>query len=78
MNAIYHADAVKLLLDMAQKHGVPLLFVTNNVCNQMLKFEDSAEVIEAMQLKGLMQKLAVAWYGPHLKGEILPGDREAF
>ena len=70
MNAIYHPDAVRLLLDTAQKHNVPLLFVTNNVCNQILKFEDSAEVISAMGLEGLMKDLAIAWYGPHLKGKI--------
>ena len=69
MNAIYHPDAVRLLLDTAQKHNVSLLFVTNNVCNQILKFEDSTEVISAMGLEGLMKDLAVAWYGPHLKGK---------
>ena len=77
MNAIYDKDAVRLLLNTAQKHDVPLLFVTNNVCNQMLKFEDASEVIEAMNLKGLMQQLAVAWYGPHLKGETLPVPRHS-
>ena len=75
MNAIYHPEAVKTLLDMAKSQGVPLLFVTNNVCNQF-KFEDSSEVIEAMELKGLMQKLAEVWYGPHLKGMLGAGRGE--
>lgn len=70
MNAIYDKDAVRLLLSTAQKYDVPLLFVTNNVCNQMLKFEDASEVIEAMHLRGLMKQLAEAWYGPHLKGKV--------
>lgn len=46
MNALYHADAVECLLGIAGKFDVPLLFVTNNVCNQMLKFEDASDVAE--------------------------------
>ncbi len=46
MNALYHADAVRLLLNEGKAQGVPLLFVTNNVCNAMLKFEDASGVIE--------------------------------
>ena len=55
------------MLAEAAKHDVPLLFVTNNICNQMLKFEDADSLSEAMQLQGLMKHLAEAWYGPHLK-----------
>lgn len=78
MNALYHADAVKLLLAEAAKHGVPLLFVTNNVCNQMLRFDDADSLSEAMQLQGLMKKMAEAWYGPHLKGKCVPFDWVSF
>ncbi len=46
MNAIYYPEAVQLLLDMAKEEKVPLLFVTNNVCNEMFKFEDSSEVVK--------------------------------
>lgn len=78
MNALYHPDAVKLLLAEASKHGVPLLFVTNNVCNQMLRFDDADLLSDAMQLQGLMKHLADAWYGPHLKGKCVPFDWVSF
>ena len=36
MNAIYHQKGVRAMLDIAVENKVPLLFVTNNVCNEML------------------------------------------
>jgi hypothetical protein len=50
MNAIYHPEAVQLLLDMAKKEGVSLLFVTNNVCNHLFRFEDSEDIIKVMKI----------------------------
>lgn len=78
MNALYHADAVECLLSSTSKYNVPLLFVTNNVCNQMLKFEDAQDVADALDLQGLMKELAFAWYGPHLKGKCVPFDWVSF
>lgn len=42
-------QAVRVLLGLAAKHDVPLLFVTNNLCNSMLKFEDAQEVEQVRQ-----------------------------
>jgi len=78
MNALYHADAVRILLEEASKYNVPLLFVTNNVCNAMLKFDDARDVIHELSLRGLLEKLALAWYGPHLKGKCVPFDWVSF
>jgi len=78
MNAIYHPEAVQLLLDMAKKEGVSLLFVTNNVCNHLFRFEDSEDIIKELELKGLMKDLATQWYGPHLKGKCVPFDWVSF
>jgi hypothetical protein len=70
MNAIYYPDAVRVLLRLAKAHDVPLLFVTNNVCNQLLKFENAEEVAEQLGLQpGLLRKISDAWFNvPHLKG----------
>ncbi len=78
MNALYHADAVRILLEEAKRNHVPLLFVTNNICNRMLKFEDAESLSESMQLHGLMKELAMAWYGIHLKGKCVPFDWVSF
>ncbi|KAG1674942.1 hypothetical protein FOA52_014735 [Chlamydomonas sp. UWO 241] len=78
MNALYHADAIRTMLDEASKHSVPLLFVTNNVCNAMLKFDDADELVKSMSLVGLLQQLAEAWYGPHLHGKCVPFDWVSF
>lgn len=78
MNAIYHADAVQSLLDMAHRSSIPLLFVTNNTCNNMLKFENADETIRELSLKGLLKDLAEKWYGPHLKGKCVPFDWVSF
>ncbi len=34
------------MLDLACQEDLPLLFITNNVCNQMLKFDNGPELIE--------------------------------
>ena len=78
MNAIYHKDGVQAMLELAEKYDIPLLFVTNTDCNEMLKFEDAREVIKALGLKGLLKDLAKAWYGPHLKGKCVPFDWVSF
>ncbi len=59
-----------MLLRLAEAHGVPLLFVTNNVCNKLLKFQDAAEVAERMGLgQGLLRRIGDVWFGlPHLQG----------
>ena len=44
MNAIYHEPAVKCMLQLAQEARLPLLFVTNNVCNGLLRFDDFEEL----------------------------------
>lgn len=68
-NAIYHPESVRVLLRLAEAHGVPLLFVTNNVCNKLLKFQDAAEVAERMALQGLLRRIGDVWFGlPHLQG----------
>jgi hypothetical protein len=46
MNALYDAEAVQLLLDMARQDGIPLLFITNNVCNRLLRYQDAGEVVQ--------------------------------
>lgn len=46
MNALYDADAVRELLDMAQQAQIPLLFVTNNVCNTLLRYQNAEEVVQ--------------------------------
>lgn len=69
MNALYYPDAVPILLRLAKEHSIPLLFVTNNTCNKMLKLNDAAEVVEKLGLKGLLERMATVWYGrPHLVG----------
>jgi hypothetical protein len=78
MNAIYHKSGVQAMLDLAQENDIPLLFVSNNVCNEMLKFEDADEVIKELDLEGLMADLARAWYGPHLEGKCVPFDWVSF
>jgi hypothetical protein len=46
MNALYHAESSLLLLQMSIDHEVPLLFITNNVCNKLLRFKDASEVAQ--------------------------------
>lgn len=46
MNALYHAESSQLLLQMAVEHEVPLLFITNNVCNKLLRFENVTEIAQ--------------------------------
>jgi len=46
MNALYHAESSQLLLQMAVDHEVPLLFITNNVCNKLLRFESATQVAQ--------------------------------
>lgn len=78
-NAIYHPESVRVLLRLAEAHGVPLLFVTNNVCNKLLKFQDAAEVAERMALQGLLRRIGDVWFGlPHLQGKCVPFDWVAF
>ncbi|GIL84720.1 hypothetical protein Vretifemale_13344 [Volvox reticuliferus] len=83
-NAIYHADGVRVLLRLAKQYSVPLLFVTNNVCNQLLKFQDAGEVLEQLLgLRegegGLLRKISDTWFGmAHLKGKCVPFDWVAF
>lgn len=72
MNAIYYTPVA--LLELAKKYNLPLLFVTNNTCTRMLKFEDAAEVVQNLGLQGLLRQLAEVWYGPHLKGKCVPFD----
>lgn len=78
MNAIYSQRAVSKMLETAKSEDIPLLMVTNNVCNKELKFEDCQEVAEALGLQGLMLQLAKVWYGPHLKGKCVPFDWVSF
>mmetsp|Transcript_10228 Transcript_10228/g.21917 ORF Transcript_10228/g.21917 Transcript_10228/m.21917 type:complete len:391 (+) Transcript_10228:296-1468(+) len=78
MNALYHPDAVKALLNLAQQHGLPLLFITNNVCNNMLCFEDSEVLTQQLLLQGILRDVAKQWYGPHLKGKCVPFDWVSF
>eukprot|EP00798_Chlamydomonas_sp_ICE-L_P005303 gene5303-18548_t len=78
MNAIYNQGAVKTMLDLAKKEDIPLLFVTNNVCNRELKFENCEELSEAFKLQGFLKDIATAWYGPHLKGKCVPFDWVSF
>ncbi|GLI66710.1 hypothetical protein VaNZ11_010646 [Volvox africanus] len=83
-NAIYHPDGVRVLLRLARQYSVPLLFVTNNICNQLLKFQDAGEVLE--QLLGLregdgslLRRISDTWFGmAHLKGKCVPFDWVAF
>jgi len=46
MNALYHTESASLLLKMSVEHDVPLLFITNNTCNKLLRFQDSADVAQ--------------------------------
>jgi hypothetical protein len=46
MNAIYHTDGIRVLLDLTKEHDIPLLFVTNNACNELLRFENAEGVVE--------------------------------
>lgn len=46
LNSIYSPSGVQALLRMARSHGIPLLFVTNNVCNELVKYEDAADVVQ--------------------------------
>lgn len=46
MNALYDAESVGLLLGMANSHSIPLLFITNNVANRLLKYEDAGQLAE--------------------------------
>mmetsp|Transcript_27482 Transcript_27482/g.69911 ORF Transcript_27482/g.69911 Transcript_27482/m.69911 type:complete len:377 (-) Transcript_27482:685-1815(-) len=78
MNALYDADAVRLMLDMATAHAIPLLFITNNVCNKLLRYDDAGEVARELGLQGLMLELCMAWYGPHLRGKCVPFDWVSF
>lgn len=69
-NAIYYPAAVRVLLRLARSHGIPLLFVTNNVCNKLLKFQDAPEVAVKLGLQGLLRKVGDTWFSlPYLKGE---------
>lgn len=78
-NAIYYPAAVRVLLDLARDFDVPLLFVTNNVCNYLVKFEDAQDVEEKMGLQGLLKRISDVWFGmPHLKGKCVPFDWVAF
>jgi len=78
MNALYHAESSKMLLQMAKENEVPLLFITNNVCNKLLRFENATEIARVMGLQGLMSELARSWYGPHLTGRCVPFDWVSF
>ncbi|GIL46401.1 hypothetical protein Vafri_3397 [Volvox africanus] len=78
-NAIYYPDAVRSLLRLAKEHQVPLLLVTNNTCNRLIKFQDANEVISRMGLKGLLQRIAQVWFSlPYLAGKCVPFDWVAF
>jgi ribonucleotide monophosphatase NagD (HAD superfamily) len=46
MNPLYHSESARLLLDMAAAHSIPLLFVTNNTCNKLLRFDNHMEVAQ--------------------------------
>ncbi len=46
MNALYDAASVQLLLTLATEHEWPLLFITNNVCNTLLCFNDGTLLSE--------------------------------
>ncbi|KAK9805162.1 hypothetical protein WJX72_002851 [[Myrmecia] bisecta] len=72
MNAIYHQPT--MLLSLAQQHSLPLLFVTNNAANSILKFEDDKELVSGLGLQGTLKLIAECWYGPHLKGKYVPFD----
>jgi hypothetical protein len=78
MNALYHKDGIRILLDVAADHRIPLLFITNSDCNESLKLEDADEVIKELGLDGVMADMARAWYGPHLKGKCVPFDWVSF
>ncbi|GLC34118.1 hypothetical protein PLESTB_000839300 [Pleodorina starrii] len=78
-NAIYYPDAVRVLLRLAKEHGVPLLFVTNNTCNRLIKFQDAPEVISRMGLRGMLERIATVWFSlPYLVGKCVPFDWVAF
>ncbi|KXZ51930.1 hypothetical protein GPECTOR_11g56 [Gonium pectorale] len=78
-NAIYYPAAVRVLLRLAAAHGVPLLFVTNNVCNKLLKFNDGAEVAAKLGLGGLLRRIGDTWFSlPYLAGKCVPFDWVAF
>lgn len=68
-NAIYYPDAVRVLLRIAKNHNVPLLFVTNNACNKLMRFEDAEDVNKQLELQGLLKRISDVWFSmPHLKG----------
>lgn len=87
MNALYHAEAVQLMLDMALQHHIPLLFITNNVCNKLLRFEDAQEVGEVGSHDGWVTgwwvgsgaggalAMCTAW---HCRHGLLAGHHPAF
>ncbi|KAG2437804.1 hypothetical protein HXX76_005424 [Chlamydomonas incerta] len=78
-NAIYYPAAVRVLLRLARSHAIPLLFVTNNVCNKLLKFQDAPEVATKLGLQGLLRKVGDTWFSlPYLKGKCVPFDWVAF
>ncbi|GLC37724.1 hypothetical protein PLESTM_000640600 [Pleodorina starrii] len=80
-NAIYHPDGVRVLLRLAKEHDVPLLFVTNNACNRLLRFGDAGEVAAGLGLVagGLLRRISDTWFGlPHLQGKCVPFDWVAF
>lgn len=66
--------APRVLLQLARHHGIPLLFVTNNVCNKLLRFEDSGDVVTSLGLGGLLEGVAKVWFSPRLAGKCVPFD----
>ncbi|KAG2490559.1 hypothetical protein HYH03_010953 [Edaphochlamys debaryana] len=78
-NAIYYPPAVRVLLRLAAAHSLPLLFVTNNVCNKVLKMQDAAEVALKLGLVGLLRRIGDTWFSlPYLLGKCVPFDWVAF
>ena len=79
MNAIYSPEGVRIILDIAKKHDIELLFVSNNVCNKLLRFNDAQDVKTSMGLDGLLAQISDEWYDrPHLRGKCVPFDWVSF
>ena len=50
MNCIYHKP--REMLDLAKWNSAPLLFVSNNSTNNILRFEDDVELVNELKLNG--------------------------
>jgi hypothetical protein len=83
MNSLYHAGGMRELLAICADFGVPVLFVTNNTCNALVKFKEFDKVMEFLSLRGeeepALMTIATAWYSqPFFAGNYVLFDWLSF